>query len=132
MLDRRRAHIEESLRQVARSKEDVARLQADYAQRLAKIEDEARQKIQQAILEGKRISLEIQEQAREQAASAMTKSKEAIELEVAKAKVQLRDHVARLTMDAVEKILRQKVDPKTDRQLVDAVLDDLEREGSHT
>ena len=130
VLDARRKHIEDSLRDVARAKEDVAKLQADYAQRLAKIEDEARLKIQQAILEGKRISLEVQEQARAQAQQAMTKSKETIELEVAKAKVQLRDHVAQLTIEAVEKILRQKVDAKADRQLVDSVLAELEGESS--
>ena len=132
LLDERRARIEEGFRQISQSKAEVANLQQDYRQRLAKIEEEARVKIQQAILEGKRISLEIQEQAREQAQSAMSKSKETIELELAKAKVQLRDHVAQLTVDAVEKVLRQKVDPKTDRQLVDAVLDDLAREAART
>ena len=128
ILDQRRKHIEDGLRHVAASKAEVERLKVEYSQRLAKIEDEARVKIQQAILEGKRISLEIQEQARAQAQEAMTKTKEAIELEVAKAKVQLRDHVAQLTVEAVEKVLRQKVDSKTDRQLVETVLDELQRE----
>ena len=51
-----------------------------------------------------------------------------IELEVAKAKVTLRDQIAGMTMGALEKMLRQKVDAKADRQLVDAVLDELEHE----
>ena len=128
ILDQRRKHIEDGLRQVAAGKEEMERLKAEYAQRLAKIEDEARLKMQQAILEGKRVSLEIQEQARAQAQDAMTKSKDTIAMEVAKAKVQLRDHVAQLTMEAVEKVLRQKVDAKTDRHLVDTVLDELDRQ----
>ena len=128
MLDQRRAHIEEELRQVARSQADLARLQEDYSKRLAKIEEEARTKIQQAILEGKRIAVEIQEQAREQASALMTKSKDTIELELAKAKVTLRDQVAGMTVEAVERVLRQKLDAKTDRHLVDAVLDELERD----
>jgi len=33
-----------------------------------------------------------------------------------------------MTLDAVERILRQKLDAKTDRHVVDAVLDELERE----
>ena len=106
----------------------MARLQEEYAQRLARIEEEARSKIQQAILEGKRIATDIQEQAREQGATLLTKSKEAVALELAKARVVLRDQIAAMTMDAVERILRQKIDAKTDQQLIGAVLDELERE----
>lgn len=128
VLDQRRAHIEEELRRVAQSKAEMERLQQEYQQRLAKIEEEARAKIQQAILEGKRIAVEIQEQAREQASAIMTKSKETIELELAKARVTLRDQVADMTVGAVERLLRQKLDTKADHQLVEAVLDELERQ----
>ncbi|HLD78117.1 MAG TPA: ATP synthase F0 subunit B, partial [archaeon] len=106
---------------------DVARLQAEYQGRLAQIEDEARQKLQQAILEGKRIALEIQEQARNQAHAVVSKSKETIELEVAKARITLRDQVADLTIEAVERILQRKLDPKSDRVLVETVLEELEQ-----
>ena len=129
MLDQRRARIEEALREVAQRKTEMESLQAEYAQRLAKIEEEARLKIQQAILEGKRIAAEIQEQARAQGYELLNKSKETIELELAKAKVTLRDQVAEMTLEAVERVLRQKLDPKADRHLVDAVLAELE-EGS--
>ena len=128
ILDERRARIEEDLRQAAQRTADLERLQADYAKRLAKIEDEARTKIQQAILEGKRVASEIQEQARAQGSAVIAKSKETVELELAKARVTLRDQVAAMTMEAVERILRQKLDPKTDRQLVETVLDELDRE----
>lgn len=126
LLDQRRETIEKGLREIAQAKDDAARLQAEYAERLAKIHDEARVKIQEAILEGKRVSLEIQEQARAQGHALLTKSKETVELELAKAKVVLRDQMASMVMDAVERILHQKLDPKTDRQLVEAVLSELE------
>lgn len=128
ILDQRRAHIEEELRQAAQRKAELERLQTDYSRRIAAIEDEARAKIQQAILEGKRIGIEVQEQARAQAHTILTKSKETVELELAKAKVTLRDQVAQMTMTAVERILQQKLDAKTDRHLVDTVLDELERQ----
>ena len=130
ILDKRRAHIEEELRQVAQSKAQLTQLQADYSQRLGKIDEEARVKIQQAILEGKRIALEVQEEAREQAQAILTKSKETVELELAKAKVTLRNDVAAMTVDAVERILQQKLDSKTDRHLVDSILDELEDKNS--
>ncbi len=132
ILDQRRAHIESQLSQVAQSREDLGRLQADYAKRLAQIDEEARVKIQQAILEGKRISMEVQEQARAQASMILTKSKETIELEFAKAQVSLRDQIAEMTVDAVERVLQKKLDAKTDRQLVEATLEELERERPRT
>lgn len=126
ILDARRAHIEEQLSQIAQSRVELGTLQADYAQRLAQIDEEARVKIQQSILEGKRISMEVQEQARAQALAILTKSKETIELEFAKAQVTLRDRMAEMTVAAVEHVLRKKLDAKTDHQLVDAVLAELE------
>ncbi|MGH2347871.1 MAG: F0F1 ATP synthase subunit B [bacterium] len=127
VLDQRRARIEEELRQVAQSRAELVRLQEDYGRRLAAIEHEARTKIQQAIIEGKRISSEIQEQARQQGYEILTKSKEAVEMELAKARVTLRDQVAQMTVEAVERILRVKLDAKADRHLVDEMLDELER-----
>ena len=126
LLDDRRVRIEEGLRQIGQSKQDLERLQGDYSQRLAKIDDEARVKIQQAVLEGKRIALEVQEQARAQGQAILAKSKETVELELAKAKVTLRDQIADMTVEAIERVLQQKLDAKTDRQLVETVLDELE------
>jgi len=124
-LDARRQRIEEGFRQVAQSRVELERLQQDVTQRLAKIDDEARAKIQQAILEGKRIAGEIQEQARAQSQVIIAKSKDAIDLELAKAKVTLRDDMAQMTVEAVSKLLRQKVDQKTDEQLIAQILDEL-------
>ena len=126
ILDERRRRIETTLGDVARQKTQMERLQADYSQRLAKIDDEARVKIQQAVLEGKRIALEVQEQARAQGQAILAKSKETVELELAKAKVTLRDQIVDMTVEAVERVLQQKLDAKTDRHLVETVLDELE------
>jgi len=126
-LDERRQRIEETFRQLAGAKEDAARLQADYGRRLAAIEEEARGKIQQAILEGKRIAMEIQEDARAQGTAILNKSKEAMALELAKAKVTLRDELAEMTTSAMERILRERLDAERDRRLVEEVLEELER-----
>jgi F-type H+-transporting ATPase subunit b len=126
ILDQRRARIEEELRAVAQRQGEVARLQAEYTKKLATIHEEARAKIQESILEGKRIALEIQEEARAQGRAILGKAKETVELELAKAKVTLRDEVAGMTMEALERILRRKLDAEADRALVEAVLGELE------
>jgi F-type H+-transporting ATPase subunit b len=126
MLDERRARIEAEFRKAAERQQELDRLQADYGRRLATIEDEARVKLQQAILEGKRIAIEIQEQARAQSAALLTKAKEAVELELAKARVELRDEVAAMTVEALERVLHEKLDAEKDRRLVDQALQELE------
>lgn len=127
MLDQRRARIEEDLRHVAQQKDELDRLQQEYSKRLGAIEAEARTKIQQAVLEGKQISMEIQDQARAQGLALVEKSKETIELELAKAKVTLRDQLAAMAVGAVERILGEKLDTEKDKRLVNSVLEQLER-----
>jgi F-type H+-transporting ATPase subunit b len=125
MLDQRRAHIEEELRAVAQRRAETEALQREYTQRLAKIEEEARVKIQQAVLEAKRIGMEVQEEARAQAQAVLAKANETIALEVAKAKITLRDQMADMTMDAVERLLKHKLDPATDQKLIESIFDEI-------
>lgn len=125
VLDERRARVEAHLREAARLQEEAARLQQDLARRLAMIDDEARVKIQQAIQEGRRMAAEVQEDARTQAQGILAKSKETIELELAKAKVTLRDELAELTASAVQRLLRQTLDEKTDHRLIASILEEL-------
>lgn len=129
-LDARRAHIEADLRAAEQAKADMARLQQELTQRLAAIDDEARAKLQETIREGKRVAIEIQEEARAQAHAVLAKSQETIAMELAKAKVTLRDELADLTVQAVEQLLKNKLDLKADHKLVGSILDELGREPS--
>ncbi len=131
ILDTRRSRIEEGFRQLDQQKVELARLQRDLTKRLATIDEEGRARIQQAIQEGKRIAMEIQEEARAQAQGIIAKSKETIELELAKAQVSLRDALVDMTVEAVERLLQQKCDSKTDEKLVTAILEELTQADSH-
>ena len=126
VLDARQARIESGLSKIEAEKTEIERLRLDYQARLAKIEDEARQKIQDAVREGQRVATEIQDEARNQAQAIIAKSQQTIELELAKAKVTLRDDLTEMTMEAVQDLLRQKLNPETDKALVNAILDELE------
>ena len=125
LLDARREKIEQGFRRIAEGKAQVEQLEQDVARRLATIDDEARVKIQQAILEGKRIAIEVQEEARAQAHAVLTKAQETIEMEIAKAKVTLRNEVADMTVDAVEQLLKQRCDEAADRKLIASIIDEL-------
>ncbi len=125
ILDERRARIEQDLAQAQQQRTELAALQRELARRLEQIDEEARAKIQQTVLEGRRIAGEIQEEARVAARQILEKANDTIALEVAKAKVTLRDELVDMTIEAVEDVLRQKLDPSTDRALVTRILDEL-------
>jgi F-type H+-transporting ATPase subunit b len=125
MLDQRRTRIEQEFDEIAKGKAELARLQDDYRQRLAKIDEAARTQIQQAIAEGRRIAGEIQDAARAQAQEIIAKAKDAMELELAKAKVVLRDDLVAMTIEAAEDLLRKKLTPETDHALISKILDEL-------
>ena len=130
LLDERQARIKRDLEEAEKQKTEMVRLKEDYSVRIAKIEEEARAKIQQSVNDGKRIAMEIQEEARAASQDIVAKSKETVELEIAKAKVTLRNEVIGMAMRSVERILDQKLDDKTDKRLVDSALDELEKEGA--
>ena len=125
MLDERRNRIEGQFRHIEQTQAKLAGLQEELTHRLTAIDEEARAKIQQAILEGKRVAGEIQEDARAQAQAVIAKSKETIELELAKAKVSLRDELADLTVEAAARLLRERCDAEADRRLVRSIIDEL-------
>ena len=53
------------------------------------------------------------------------KAQDTIEREVAKAKVTLRNEIADMTVDAVERLLRQRCDDAADRKLIASIIDEL-------
>jgi F-type H+-transporting ATPase subunit b len=130
LIDARREKIEQDLKHAADAKADIERVKDELRTRLAQIDDEGRTKIQQAVLEGRTVANQIQDEARKQAQAILAKTKETVELELAKAKVSLRNQVADMTLEAVEQLLRRKLDDAGDAQLVEAILDEMERHGT--
>lgn len=131
VLDERQQRIEEGFADLERKQADAAQLQREYDQRLAHIEHEARTRIQEAIAEGKRVADEIRENAREEADQLLERARRNTELELDKARLELRDEMVAMTMEATERLMREKMrDPDEDRRLVSTFIDDLEQHKS--
>ena len=124
LLDERREKISSEFRNIERTKSDISRLEQDYKARLADIDALARQRIQEAISEGQRISVELQEKAREESKNILNKAKENIELEVAKARVELRNQVAALAIKAAEKVIKVELTEERHKRLVTDFIDE--------
>lgn len=126
ILDERKRRIADDMKRAAEQKAEFERLHQEITRRLAKIDEEARAKIAESVAEGRRISTEVQEEARTQAQGIVVKARETVEMELAKARVTLRDQVADMTVKAIERVLQQKMDAKSDKQLVDQAIAELE------
>ncbi len=127
IMKARRERFESEWGGIEKTKQDVAALQKDYQSHLQKIEEEARAKMQEAILEGRQLAREIQEKARLESQASFEKAKANIELEVQKAKISLREEVANLSIRVAEKILTEKMDSASQEKKALEILGELER-----
>ena len=127
LLDERRARIASEFKKIEDTQAAVERMRADYDKMLADIEAEARAKIQEAVNEGKQVSQEIRENARQEARAILDKAQENIENEVAKAKHELKQKVVELALGTTEKLLVEKITGDKDKKLASDFLDELEK-----
>ena len=125
LIDDRRAKITSEFESIERTKAELEKLKTDYQKHLDRIEEEARSKIQQAVDEGRRVGAEVEESARAHAREVLEKSKEAIALEVAKARLELKDQVVDLAIQATHKVLQQHLDEETDRRMIEAFIKEI-------
>lgn len=125
-LEARRLKIEEAFRQIENQRKEIEGLRSDYTARIAKIEEEARGKLQEAVDEGRRIAREIQEKSREEAKAVLTRSKEDLALEIAKAKIELRREIAGLTLLTAERLLKEKMSGEKHRERILEMIEELE------
>lgn len=125
VLEERSRRISDEFAGIEQAKQEIAKIKADYEQHLAKIEEEARAKIQQAIAEGRRIAMEVEEDARVHSRQTLEKTKEAIALEVAKARVELKEQVVDLAIQVSHKVLRQTMDEEADRRMIESFIQEI-------
>jgi F-type H+-transporting ATPase subunit b len=118
LLDERREKIAGEFERIDEVKAETERLRMDYEARLRTIEQEARERIQEAIGEGRRVAQEIRERAHADARAITNKAKENVQLEVEKARAQLKEDIIRMTMAALERILRESVNREQHDRLI--------------
>lgn len=127
LLDERRDKISSEFENIERVKTELARLGEDYKAKLSDIDAQARQKIQEAVSEGQRIAVELQEKAKEDANKAMEKAKANIEIEIAKARAELRNQMTNIAIKAAEKILKEDLNDDRHNRLVMGFIENVER-----
>src|SRR5262245_41436566 len=117
-IEERRKKIADDLDHARQENERAVKLRAELDQELKGIEAKARVRIQEAVTEGQRVASEIKAGAQKDVTSRLQRLNSEIEVERDKAMLALKQDLVKMTVEATEKILREKLDDKTQRRLV--------------
>lgn len=125
ILESRRKKIRAEFAAIDSQKEDIKQLTFQYEEKLKEIEEEMRKKVQEAVMEGQRVSAKIQEEAQVRAKEIVQKVKSDIAIEMAQAKLQFKKEMVNLVMNSTKKILQEELDASRQKQLISNFLDEV-------
>jgi len=118
-IDKRNKNIEEALKAADKAKKEMESLNADNERILAEAKIERDSLLKEARVMKNQIVEDAKKQANTEAKKLLTTAKEQIENEKMKAITELKNHVADISIDIAEKILKSELsDEKKQRELV--------------
>lgn len=117
-IDTRQKEITDTLEQIAADRRAMEKTRADYEQRLANIEAEAREHISGAVKQAQEEAAAIITRARDEAGSYKDRAVAEIEQERRKAIAQIRSEMADLAVVAASKVLEREINPAVHRELI--------------
>lgn len=118
VLEERRQKIQSEFDLIDFQKMEVQRMIDLYNEKIKGVEDEAKVKIRQAALEGQKIADKIQEDSQIHAQEILSKAKQDVLQEIAKAKIELKTDLVNMVMVATEKLVEEKLNPEADERLI--------------
>lgn len=124
-MEKRKEEIRSTFEQIERSKAEVARLTAEYQEKLAGIQKEAYAAMQKAIAEASALRAQMLAEAQKKSQEEFDRKLAELGREQQKAMVALRQEVVRLSLAVAEKLVDQKMDPAVHGQLVDKFLSEV-------
>lgn len=126
VLEERRNKIQAEFQTIEEQKKANEDLANDYREKLKDIDNQARAKIQEGIEEGRKLSLEIQQEAHDTAKAIVLKTQTDMQKEVHKARLQLRNELVNMTLAASRKIIHASLDSEAENKLVADFVDQTE------
>ena len=118
MLTDRATRIETETTQIDRQLRDIAQLRTDYANRIAGIEAEQRERIAAAVRDADNARADIIADANEAARLVQRRGEEEIERERARQRILMRQQMVQITLDAAEQAIRAQNSDQVQRRLI--------------
>lgn len=125
IMHERKQKIEAEFDKIELEKKEVSRLSDLYQEKLKRIEEEARQKIAEALFIEQEMARKIQDEAHEKAKAILLKSQEDIKNEIYKAKDELKQQLISTIVQTTQNLLREKLDREKDQTLIRDLLNEV-------
>lgn len=119
LLDDRKARIASELKDIEDARLEVAKAMGEYEKRLGAIDNVAKARTEEAVAEGERIAEEILEKARFDAEKAGVDAREIINVEIRRAREDLKKDIVDIAITVAEKVIAEKLTGADDRKLVE-------------
>jgi len=129
ILEERQKSIRDDLDSAESRRLEMERLQKDYETRLAQIEDEARDKIQQAIKQAEGVRDEILSKARTESEQVLAAGREEIDRDRIRSMAQMRNEVADLAIHAAQSVVGKNLSSAGHDQLIAEALSTFKDNG---
>ena len=128
MVEKRRAHIEESLRAADEARAKLEGVEQEAQKILGEATKRSSEILSAAVADSQRIVDSAREKAEADATARMEAARNQIEIEKQKALGEMRATVAMLSVNVAEKVLRAQIDTKEEgAALIDRLIDEAER-----
>jgi F-type H+-transporting ATPase subunit b len=127
ILDDRKDRVASELKHIEDSKSEIAKLKSYYEAHLGNIEQIAKDRLEEAVSEGKRIADQIRENANVEAVKMLEKTDDAIRAELSRARKELRDDIVNIAINAAGKVIEEKLTEAQDKKIVEDFLNRVDR-----
>ncbi|WP_039358575.1 F0F1 ATP synthase subunit B [Candidatus Protochlamydia amoebophila] len=126
LIEERKQLIQSEFDKIENQKEEVTKLSEEYKAKLHDIDAEARRRIQEAVVKGRDIAHDIEQETRQKVTSLLNNAQEEMKLELAQAKEQLKKDVINISFAITEKLIQEKVDISKHQKLVEEAVEQVE------
>jgi len=124
-MDKRREEIAENFRRIEEEKADLQKTASGYADQIAKIDEEALKRTNEAVRKGQDSARQIEDEARARAGLIIQKARADTDRILDDARLTLKNDVIRVGVEAGKKAAMEQLDEATHRKLVEKFVEEL-------
>lgn len=126
LMEAREKEVGDTYAKAEAAHKEAEDLKAEYRTRVVKIEEEAQEKLAEAVKRGNKMGEDIVAAARNEADMEKVKAMNAIKEEAGRARSMLRDYALGLSFELASKILQKEVSKSSHEDLVKSFINELD------
>jgi len=127
LIDKRRERIASDFRNIESARAVVDKLTAEYDAKLKAIDETAKSRIREALVEAERMIFDMKKTAHVEAKKIIDEARANVRYEAAKATDEVKDRIIDLVMRATEHVIEERITTEEDRRIVGEFLTNIDR-----